>query len=581
MENKELFPGLPDDLTGLSHEELNEALAAHQGVVKKIHEKDPEIADGSRSLQDLLDLMTQGVERIEKIREELAARGEAEAEFERQMAELTEKAGIEEPSDEEKATEEVAAEAEAVEPVAEVEVEEPVEAEPEPEPVAAETEVVEAEPVPEPVAAAAPPNLNRPPLPRVTVREHRPLEQVEMAAALVAAAGIQGVREGSELDRHGLAEAIMRKREALTSTAPGNQEKVIVASVNYGDRFPEDRKVYMDAGDTEKINGVVGPDALLTASGGLCAPVTPYYELQNIATALRPVRDALAGFNAVRGGINAAAPPTLADVTGVGIKTAAEDALGGTFATKECQVVECPPFSECLLSMVYRCLQFGNLNARAFPEMIATWNDLVIAAHARTAETALLDGIGAASTAVTTTQTYGAGFDLVYGILRAASAFRSRHRMTPDARLRVLLPSWVQDLVASDFAGQQFDRWEYPRDRITELLRRQGVEPSFYLDGETGEGQVFGAQSAGALLDFPDEVVWYIFPEGSFLFLDGGTLDLGIVRDSTLNSTNDFQIFAETFEQVCFVGVESYQVTSAVCPNGQVAAPETAFVCAT
>ncbi len=40
-------------------------------------------------------------------------------------------------------------------------------------------------------------------------------------------------------------------------------------------------------------------------------------------------------------------------------------------------------------------------------------------------------------------------------------------------------------------------------------------------------------------------VKWFLFPQG--VYIDGGTLDLGIVRDSALNSTNDFQIFGESF----------------------------------
>jgi hypothetical protein len=60
-----------------------------------------------------------------------------------------------------------------------------------------------------------------------------------------------------------------------------------------------------------------------------------------------------------------------------------------------------------------------------------------------------------------------------------------------------------------------------------------------------------GALAAGRLPSIPAapaEVTWAIIPEGTFLVADGGTLDLGIVRDSILNSTNDFEIFAETFE---------------------------------
>jgi hypothetical protein len=70
------------------------------------------------------------------------------------------------------------------------------------------------------------------------------------------------------------------------------------------------------------------------------------------------------------------------------------------------------------------------------------------------------------------------------------------------------------------------------------------------------------------MTEFPDTFIWYMFAEGSFLFLDGGTLDLGIIRDSTLVGTNDYKMFVETFENVAKVGVESIQVTSTISVNG-------------
>jgi hypothetical protein len=110
-------------------------------------------------------------------------------------------------------------------------------------------------------------------------------------------------------------------------------------------------------------------------------------------------------------------------------------------------------------------------------------------------------------------------------------------------------------------------------EQFVALLRSNNVEPSFYIDSDSGSSQVFGTQSAGALLEFPTHVKWYLYPEGSFLFLDGGTLELGLVRDSVLNATNDFQIFGETFENVAFIGVESLAVTSTVCDSGTVSLP--------
>jgi hypothetical protein len=128
----------------------------------------------------------------------------------------------------------------------------------------------------------------------------------------------------------------------------------------------------------------------------------------------------------------------------------------------------------------------------------------------------------------------------------------------------------VVDLLALDVtrAASQDNR-EATRPAIEALLRQAGIVPNFYLDGpSTGTGQVWAAQTAGALLEFPTVVQYAIFPAGSWLHLDAGELNLGVVRDSSLNATNDFQIFAETWENVAFSGIESLWVTATVRPSG-------------
>lgn len=77
---------------------------------------------------------------------------------------------------------------------------------------------------------------------------------------------------------------------------------------------------------------------------------------------------------------------------------------------------------------------------------------------------------------------------------------------------------------------------------------------------------------ANVLANFPTTVYAYLFSEGSFLHLDGGTLDLGLVRDSTLNATNEFATFAENFENVAFIGQESLEIQLNLSPDGSYAA---------
>ena len=123
------------------------------------------------------------------------------------------------------------------------------------------------------------------------------------------------------------------------------------------------------------------------------------------------------------------------------------------------------------------------------------------------------------------------------------------------------------------------------RGNVEALLARANVNVSWYLDEDGTTAQVYGAQTGAgaALLAFLSSVVWYLFHEGAWLFLDMGRLDLGIVRDSSLNSTNDFEVFWETFEGAAFVGIESLRVESDLCVDGATAgtlAPEDIFACA-
>jgi hypothetical protein len=88
--------------------------------------------------------------------------------------------------------------------------------------------------------------------------------------------------------------------------------------------------------------------------------------------------------------------------------------------------------------------------------------------------------------------------------------------------------------------------------------RHRRTQPTLAADG-TG---------TAALLDFPDVVESYVFPEGSVQFLDGGTLDLGVVRDSRTNAANRYETFVETFEGVAKRRGDLYAVRSTLQPTG-------------
>ena len=52
----------------------------------------------------------------------------------------------------------------------------------------------------------------------------------------------------------------------------------------------------------------------------------------------------------------------------------------------------------------------------------------------------------------------------------------------------------------------------------------------------------------------------FVGAPGAVVKLDGGTLDLGLVRDSVLNGTNDLQIFMEEWLGLCNRGIELWEL---------------------
>jgi hypothetical protein len=140
----------------------------------------------------------------------------------------------------------------------------------------------------------------------------------------------------------------------------------------------------------------------------------------------------------------------------------------------------------------------------------------------------------------------------------------------------------VQDLLVSDLANVQFDRFK-ARGAISGVLAQGGVTVAWYMDGVgSGTDQGFAEEVDGSSIDdFPDDVQFALFPAGAFIHVDGGTLELGIVRDSTLNQTNDYQIFGESFENVARIAPlqATRWATVAVCPSGEFPALTTALSC--
>jgi hypothetical protein len=368
--------------------------------------------------------------------------------------------------------------------------------------------------------------------------------------------------------------------------------------------FSEDRQLRGDIHDDEKIDALVAgaylpdrwTDESLVASGGFCAPSAPDYDIPQISGTQRPVADYLPSVQMPRGSVSVIQPPRLIDIvssasqgagSAVSVWTNTIDTTpGGT--TKPKQALSCPPPRTVTAQAIVERVRIGNFGNMAFPENVRVFLANVASAWARRAESELLRQIDSdpAVTSVTTTQVLGVNADFWGYLSRAAAAIRSHQRMPRNAKLRLLLPAWFIDLARADLshvhAGDGLERWtQDPEAFVRAAAAASNVNLTFYEDSANmtsgnAANQLFTPQAGGDLENWPptsggvtnSRVISYLFPEGSFARGDAGTLDLGVVRDSTLNDTNDFEMFSESLEVVVPKVIEAYKWTATVCESG-------------
>lgn len=512
---------------------------------------------------DVLATMTQLANGVDSIRTQQGERAQAAAERQAKVDEIM--ARVTPPE----------------EPVAETQEEETQEEETtteEAEQEAEQTEEAKEEAKPEAIAAAATTEPKRPKISDINARRPerlRPRVSPQRVPVITASADIPGVPAGARLrGPEDIAKAMIARHAAFRGPANGYEQ---IPVVSFRAQYPEDRMLGQNAVlNDERIKAVTSPQAIV-ASGGYCAPLAPVYTLANISQASRPIRDALAQFGAQRGGIRYISPPHLPDAAGaVGVWTVEMDETVNGY-TKACLHIDCGEEILVDIDAITRCLEFGNFGARAFPEQVVVWNDLAMANHARAAERRLLDQIITNSTAVSAGQGLGTTRDVLAVLDRAVAAYRNRHRTTAEMPMHIIIPEWLDDNMRTDLArelpGSNEERLATADAKINSFYAVRNINVTRSLEGPTGSGQDWGAQGAGALLGWPTAVTIVLYHEGAHLFLDGGTLDLGLVRDSTLNATNDYRVFAETFEQTAFLGIESLAITLDICPSGTTSAP--------
>lgn len=315
-------------------------------------------------------------------------------------------------------------------------------------------------------------------------------------------------------------------------------------------------------------------EAPVAASCGLCGPGDVDHSHPICSEDGRPIRDSLTQFQATRGKITFAPAMSIGDLSqNVSIWTQEMDEAActadnspespGPTQTKPCPGINCPEELTCATDAVVRCITVGNFQAQFSPEFWASTLALLMSEFDRVAEQKIIEEIHGASVDLGTIDACNTLASFLTGINSVIAADRSAQR-NMSRRYRVIADAYIRDylrnqVIANLGVANNIDALQLADATITGWLSSVNVDVTWTFDGTFGAGDEGTEHRILLPGEVPQDAGVYIFPEDAFVFLDGGTLDLGTdIHDSMLNATNDRQAFAESFEKTCFRGCSAY-----------------------
>ena len=397
---------------------------------------------------------------------------------------------------------------------------------------------------------------------------------------LVASADIRGFTQGGTLDGYKDLTAAMVARARTLPDGKGAMNYVPVAQLQREFKYKAD-----DASPLEDVYAIMqeaaSPSALV-AAGGWCAPSEISYDFFNIVCEDGMLDVPTIGIR--RGGLRWPTSPSFGDLassTGLWVWNETQDiaALTGTAqsGSKTCAHVPCAAYNEARLDCDGICITAGNLSTDAWPEQLSNYLRLVMAAHAHRVNTRLISKIATASVPVTGMGVTGQGVavPILDSIELQVFDYRTKYAMCDDATLEAVFPNWVKGMIRADLAKRK--GWDSPNSaflitdaEIAAWFTLRSVSVQFVQDWQvrTGAGSLGNATAATA---WPASVSFLLFAAGTWVKGNGLSLDLGVIRDSVLNATNDYTAaWSEDCWLVAQIGHESRNVTIPLCANGAV-----------
>jgi len=474
--------------------------------------------------------------------------------------------------------------------------------------------------------AAGAPDLGA--LGRTPPRPQPQTQPDEPETRMVAAGGFLSAPQGTEISVEKLGAELARQHQAVQTlhkrdlphydegiTAGGR--KIYLANLPIIDR---PGVVHMQDGDGREVidravaEFVQGRDERLRlnerrlASGGDCVMALPDFSINLIGERGTCFTDDLPTVAGTRPltyypwfkidqGPSASGRGAKPD-SGIGFVTSEQDAAGygdpdistgagsvpsGGSPYKECIHIDCPdePLT-CSQEAVYKCVTIGNFQAISHPEYVNAWQQYMdiwfdIERDARALNSFIAEATAQDHLLTAASPEFNALTNLK-DIFHRLLAFERSARHSPNLSFNIVAPDWFGGPLALDVMLHTFGTLDNLRTTpagAMALASTDGIRMSTYCTETWGSGtghvnQVFDPIGSGTVPDWPAKARLLMYPDGAVFKKTAGDLQIGLRE--TLMKTNDFGMFQESFEKVCYRG-DVYVLDVEICANGATGAP--------
>lgn len=391
--------------------------------------------------------------------------------------------------------------------------------------------------------------------------------------ALTAAADVPGIPSGKVLDTVAdIARAVEARFSAYPVSYPGRdvhlRNGAAVLTVQrpiMQQDFRDDDEMFRAAANEARL-----PGGSLVAAGGWDAPSETLYDLCGGEVVTGLVRLPEVGVS--RGGVRYTKGPTLADVmaSGTGFWDMTEAQVEVPTAKTALRPTT-PTFVEQRLDAVGTYVQAGLLTRQGYPELVRRYIELATKAHAYKVNTkvitALETQIGAANSI---TDGFGNALDLLHALELLIEGERRRLKLSENASMEVLLPTWVKAVLRADITNRTGNSDPDLADaKINAAFRTRGAAVQYLYAWQDL------TYATGYPVGYPDTVTAIVYPAGTYVKGTSPVIQLDTIYDSVLLEENHYiALFLEEGILVANPCGEGKRITVPFRANGRTGAAD-------